>query len=37
MKLQEANTGYDLGSLEVSFTLIPQTQARKQKDSIKNG
>lgn len=37
MKLLEANTGCDLGSLEASFTLIPQTQLRKQKNSIKNG
>lgn len=37
MKLLEAITGYDLGSLEASFTLIPQTQPRKQQDSIKNG
>lgn len=37
MKLLEANTGYDLGSLEASFTRIPQTQPRNQKDSIKDG
>lgn len=36
MKRLEANTGHDLSSLKASFTRIPQTQPRNQKDSIKD-